>query len=60
MGIIPKVRNTIREKQIRSSIKDPKKKDLASATLNSIALNYITKKGPNPPKALQRALKQQP
>ena len=37
-------------------VKDSKKKDLASATLPSIALNYIAKKGPNPPKALQRAL----
>lgn len=37
-------------------IKDPKEKDLASATLRSIALNYIAKKGPNPPKALLRAL----
>ena len=37
-------------------IKDPKKKDLASATLPSIALNYIAKKGPTPPKALLRAL----
>ena len=38
-------------------IEDPKKKDLASATLRSIALNYIAKKGPTPPKALLRALK---
>ena len=38
-------------------IKDPRKKELASATLRSIPLNYITKKGPTPPKALLRALK---
>ena len=38
-------------------IKDPRKKELASATLRSIALNYIAKKGPTPPKALLRALK---
>ena len=37
-------------------ITDPKLKDLASATLRSIALNYIAKKGPSPPKALLRAL----
>ena len=37
-------------------ITDPNLKDLASATLRSIALNYIAKKGPSPPKALLRAL----
>ena len=37
-------------------ITDPNLKDLASATLCSIALNYIAKKGPSPPKALLRAL----
>ena len=37
-------------------ILDPNKKDLASATLRLIALHYIAKKGPSPPKALLRAL----
>ena len=37
-------------------IQDPEKKELASATLRSIALNYMAKKGPSPPKALLRAL----
>ena len=37
-------------------ITDPNLKDLASATLRSIALYYIAKKGPSPPKALLRAL----
>ena len=39
-----------------SLTKDLRKK-LAFATLRSIALNYITKKGPTPSKALLRALK---
>ena len=43
-------------KRLDPLIKDPKKKDLASATLRLIALNYIARKGPTPPKALLRAL----
>ena len=34
------------------------KKELAAATLRSIALNYIEHKGPRPPKALVRSLNQ--
>ena len=32
------------------------KRELTAATLRSIALNYIERKGPRPPKALQRAI----
>ena len=32
------------------------KKELAAATLRSIALNYIERKGPEPPKALVRSI----
>jgi len=35
---------------------DTNKKELASATLRSIAMNYIDRKSPNPPKALVKAL----
>ena len=34
------------------------KKELAAATLRSIALNYIVRKGPRPPKALVRSINQ--
>lgn len=34
------------------------KKELAAATLRSIALNYIEHKGPRPPKALMRSINQ--
>ena len=34
------------------------KKELTTATLRSIALNYIERKGPTPPKALRRAINQ--
>ena len=34
------------------------KKELTTATLRSIALNYIERKGPSPPKALRRAINQ--
>ena len=34
------------------------KKELAAATLRSIALNYIERRGPRPPKALQQAINQ--
>ena len=34
------------------------KKELAKATLRSIALNYIDRKGPRPPKALVRSINQ--
>ena len=34
------------------------KKELATATLRSIALNYIERKGPRPPKALVRSINQ--
>ena len=34
------------------------KKELAAATLRSIALNYIERKGPRPPKALVRSINQ--
>jgi hypothetical protein len=34
------------------------KKELAAATLRSIALNYIERKSPRPPKALQRSINQ--
>ena len=34
------------------------KKELTATTLRSIALNYIGRKGPKPPKALQRAINQ--
>ena len=34
------------------------KKELATATLRSIALNYIEQKGPKPPKALVRSINQ--
>ena len=37
-------------------IQDPDRKELASATLRSIALNYMAMKGFSPPKALLRAL----
>lgn len=33
-------------------------KELAAATLRSIALNYIQRRGPRPPKALQQAINQ--
>ena len=42
--------------RIEPLIKDDDKKELACATLRSIALNYIEKKGPAPPKTLLRAL----
>ena len=32
------------------------KKDLAAATLRSIALNYIERKGPKPPKTLLKSI----
>ena len=32
------------------------KKELTAATLRSIALNYIERKGPSPPRSLRRAL----
>ena len=34
------------------------KKEITAATLRSIALNYIERRGPSPPKSLQRALNQ--
>jgi len=37
---------------------DPDKKDLTAATLKSIALNYIQRKGPSLPKSLLRAANQ--
>ena len=42
--------------KIEPSLLDPAVKDLASSTLRSIALNYIQRSSPNPPKALVRAL----
>jgi len=41
---------------LEPSLKDPDKKELASSTLFSIALNYIQRTSPNPPKALVKAL----
>ena len=43
--------------QLEPSLSDDKK-ELAAATLRSIALNYIECKAPKPPKALQRAIEQ--
>ena len=37
-------------------LKDPDKKEWASSTLRSIALNYIQRSSPNPPKALVKAV----
>ena len=42
--------------KIDSKLQDNELKDLASSTLRSIALNYIQRKTPNPPKALVQAL----
>ena len=44
--------------KIEPSLEDPAmpKKELASSTLRSIALNYIERTSPNPPKALVKAL----
>ena len=42
--------------KIERSLKDPDKKELASSILRSIALNYIQRASPNPPKALVKAL----
>ena len=42
--------------KIEPSLEDPAKKELASSTLRSIALNYIQRTSPNPPKALVKAL----
>ena len=42
--------------KIEPSLKDPDMKELASSTLRSIALNYIQRASPNPPKALVKAL----
>ena len=43
---------------IESLLQDPTLKELASSTLRSIALNYIQRTSPNPPKALVKALNQ--
>ena len=43
--------------KLEPSLSDDKK-DLAAATLRSIALNYIERKTPNPPKALLRSVNQ--
>ena len=40
--------------KIEPSLEDPAKKELASSTLRSIALNYIQRTSPNPPKALDK------
>ena len=37
-------------------LKDPARKELASSTLRSIALNYMQRTSPKPPKALGKAL----
>ena len=42
--------------KIEPLLEDPDKKELASSTLRSIALNYIQRTSPNPPKALVKAL----
>ena len=42
--------------KIEPLLEDPDKKELASSTLRSIALNYIQRASPNPPKALVKAL----
>ena len=43
--------------QLEPTICDDKK-ELAAATLRSIALNYIERKSPRPPRALRRSIKQ--
>ena len=42
--------------KIEPLLEDPDKRELASSTLRSIALNYIQRTSPNPPKALVKAL----
>ncbi|XP_078384145.1 uncharacterized protein LOC144666620 [Oculina patagonica] len=42
--------------KIEPLLEDPASKELASSTLRSIALNYIQRTCPNPPKALTKAL----
>lgn len=42
--------------KIDDKLSDPNLKELAASTLRSIALNYIQRKSPNPPKALVKAL----
>ena len=42
--------------KIDDKLSDPNLKELAASTLRSIALNCIQRKGPNPPKALVKAL----
>ena len=42
--------------RIEPLLEDANKKELASSTLRSIALNYIQPTSPNPPKALVKAL----
>ena len=43
---------------LEGSFSDEKMKELAAATLRSVALNYIERKGPRPPKALLAAIKE--
>ena len=43
---------------LESSLSDEKMKELAAATLGPVALNYIERKGPRPPKALLVAIEE--
>lgn len=42
--------------KVEPLLEDPIDKELASSTLRSIALNYIQRRSPSPPKALLKAL----
>ena len=43
---------------LETRTKTEENKELAAATLHSIALNYIKRKGPTPPKSMLRAIDQ--
>ena len=43
---------------LERSLSHEKMKELAATTLRSVALNYIERKGPRPPKALQVAIEE--
>ena len=43
---------------LERSLSDEKRKELAATTLRSVALNYIERKGPRPPKALLVAIEE--
>ena len=44
--------------KLEPNLNDSDAKELAAATLRSIALNYSERKGPSPPKAMLRAINQ--